>query len=259
LVSGRAVRAEGWLHLHDQQARQAKAAGAHPNPGSGARAAGAATAPSNGGWRRGIAAVSTRPSIKPPTRSSASPSGSERAPCWWVIPRGSPSGMSVGCRIFGCGSGAAPTCWGHSRTRPNGRGSWCGWWTSAAAARPARSAAGGSPSPRAAGSTVPTVACRGHRDLVGARNIAAKQRGGCIGTEFPVLVEHRRAGIVPARRDRRRHLHDQRRRRSCPAPGHPAAAAVAVWVSLVICRVVSCGWRGSDGVAQPSKRCLKGH
>jgi hypothetical protein len=34
----------------------------------------------------------------------------------------------------------------------------------------------------------------------------------------PVLVEHRRAGVVPARRDRRRHLHD--RRRSCLASGH---------------------------------------
>jgi hypothetical protein len=36
-----------------------------------------------------------------------------------------------------------------------------------------------------------------------------------------VLVEHRRAGIVPARRDRRRHLHDRRRQRSCLASGHP--------------------------------------
>jgi IS605 OrfB family transposase len=33
LVSGRAVRAEGWLHLHDQQARQAKAARRAPKPG----------------------------------------------------------------------------------------------------------------------------------------------------------------------------------------------------------------------------------
>jgi putative transposase len=32
LVSGRAVRAEGWLHLHDQQARQAKAARRAPKP-----------------------------------------------------------------------------------------------------------------------------------------------------------------------------------------------------------------------------------
>lgn len=57
----------------------------------------------------------------------------------------------------------------------------------------------------------------GHRDLVGARNIAA--RGGGSTTADPV-VTHRRAGIVPARRDRRRHLMDERRR-SCPAPGRP--------------------------------------
>ena len=61
---------------------------------------------------------------------------------------------------------------------------------------------------------------QGHRDLVGAANIAAKAGGGPTSTGLPVLVEHRRAGQVPARRDRRRHLHDARRR-SCLASGHP--------------------------------------
>jgi IS605 OrfB family transposase len=61
----------------------------------------------------------------------------------------------------------------------------------------------------------------GHRDLVGAANIAAKAGGGPTSTGIPVLVEHRRAGIVLARRDRRRHLHDQRRRWSCLASGRP--------------------------------------
>jgi IS605 OrfB family transposase len=61
----------------------------------------------------------------------------------------------------------------------------------------------------------------GHRDLVGAANIAAKAGGGPTSAGVPTLVEHRRAGVVPARRDRRRHLHDQRRRRSCLASGHP--------------------------------------
>jgi putative transposase len=61
----------------------------------------------------------------------------------------------------------------------------------------------------------------GHRDLVGAANIAAKAGGGPTSAGVPVLVEHRRAGILPARRDRRRHLYDQRRRRFCPASGHP--------------------------------------
>jgi IS605 OrfB family transposase len=65
--------------------------------------------------------------------------------------------------------------------------------------------------------------CRfqGHRDLVGAANIAAKAGGGPTSIALPVLVEHRRAGVLPARRDRRRHLHDDRRRRSCLASGHP--------------------------------------
>jgi IS605 OrfB family transposase len=60
----------------------------------------------------------------------------------------------------------------------------------------------------------------GHRDIVGARNIATN--GGGL-TRPPARVEHRRAGIVPARRDRRRHRWDKRqqRRRSCPAPGRP--------------------------------------
>jgi hypothetical protein len=45
---------------------------------------------------------------------------------------------------------------------------------------------------------------------------------------MPVLIEHRRAGIVPARRDRRRHLYDHRRRRSCLASGHPDDPAVSI-------------------------------
>jgi IS605 OrfB family transposase len=75
----------------------------------------------------------------------------------------------------------------------------------------------------------------GHRDLVGARNIAAKAGGGPTSTCLPVLVEHRRAGIVPVRRDRRRHLHDQRRRRSCLASGHPGGSC-RCWASLVPCQ-----------------------
>jgi SAM-dependent methyltransferase/predicted RNA-binding Zn-ribbon protein involved in translation (DUF1610 family) len=61
----------------------------------------------------------------------------------------------------------------------------------------------------------------GYRDIVGARNIAA--RGGGSTTGDPV-VTHRRAGTVPARRDRRRHLMDERRR-SCPAPVAPQSGS----------------------------------
>jgi IS605 OrfB family transposase len=77
--------------------------------------------------------------------------------------------------------------------------------------------------PKPAGRQFSCPSCKfcGHRDLVGAANIAAKAGGGPTSTGLPVLVEHRRAGILPVRRDRRRHLHDQRRRRSCLASGHP--------------------------------------
>jgi hypothetical protein len=62
-----------------------------------------------------------------------------------------------------------------------------------------------------------------HRDLVGAANIAAKASGGGSSAALPAHVEHRRVGTVPTRRDRRRHLHDQRRRRSCLASGRVRA------------------------------------
>ncbi|HYN36828.1 MAG TPA: transposase, partial [Actinomycetota bacterium] len=55
-----------------------------------------------------------------------------------------------------------------------------------------------------------------HRDIVGARNIAGRL-GGITSTNM--LVTHRRAGTVAARRDRRRHLFDERR--SGLAPGRP--------------------------------------
>ena len=71
----------------------------------------------------------------------------------------------------------------------------------------------------------PHCGYQGHRDLVGARNIAA--RGGGY-TRATSRVLHRRAGHPPARRDRRRHLLDlERRRQSCLAPGHPLTRDVA--------------------------------
>ena len=78
------------------------------------------------------------------------------------------------------------------------------------------------PKPKGRRFSCPHCQFQGHRDLVGAANIAATHGGGPTSTALPVLVEHRRAGIVPARRDRRRHQHDRRRRRSCLASGHPA-------------------------------------
>jgi IS605 OrfB family transposase len=79
------------------------------------------------------------------------------------------------------------------------------------------------PKPKGRLFSCPHCTFQGHRDLVGAFNIAAKRGGGPTSTSLPVLVEHRRIGILPARRDRRRHLHDDRRRRSCLASGHPGS------------------------------------
>src|SRR5215211_4539056 len=62
LVSGRAVRAESYLHLKDQQARQAKAAGRAPRAGQRGSAAGVAIGGPSGGPRPATAAASTSPS-----------------------------------------------------------------------------------------------------------------------------------------------------------------------------------------------------
>lgn len=70
---------------------------------------------------------------------------------------------------------------------------------------------------------------QGHRDVVGARNIAAKHSGGTV--RAPARTQHRRAGTAPARRDRRRHLYDQRRRHNGPARLR-AAPPPAGWESL---------------------------
>jgi IS605 OrfB family transposase len=70
------------------------------------------------------------------------------------------------------------------------------------------------PKPRGRAFACPHCGFRGHRDIVGAANIAAHGRGVICGNP---QIEHRRVGAVPTRRDRRRHLHDARR--SCLAHG----------------------------------------
>jgi IS605 OrfB family transposase len=70
------------------------------------------------------------------------------------------------------------------------------------------------PKPRGRCFSCPHCGFSGHRDLVGAANIAAHGGGVICGNP---RIEHRRVGAPPTRRDRRRHLHDARR--SCLAHG----------------------------------------
>jgi hypothetical protein len=107
LVSGRALRAENYLHLIDQRARRAKAARRAPRVGSAGRGVGATIGLGCGGSRRGIAAASIKRTIRRPSGSSPSPSSTKSAPLSWVIPKASPPRMLAWCRISGYGSGAA--------------------------------------------------------------------------------------------------------------------------------------------------------
>jgi putative transposase len=251
LVSGRALRAEGWLHLHDQQARQTRAARRAPRPGQrGSRR-----------WRRHRARQRKAEARHRRRVHQAQHQAAKQAIEFAVRQRvgtllvGDPKGITerdVGrvqnlrlrqwrrTHLLGAlrdkaeragivvrlvdergSSSTCPVC--HRRVpKPSGRQFRC-----------------------------PHCRFQGHRDLVGACNIAAKAGGGHTGTDIAVLVEHRRAGVVPARRDRRRHLHDRRQRRSCPAPGHPAAPIAAAG-----CRSSSAGSSpaaGEDQTASPNR------
>jgi IS605 OrfB family transposase len=221
LVSGRALRAESYLHLQDQQARHTKTARRAPTRGQrGSRR-----------WRRHRARVRRvearhRRRVHQAQHQAAKqviafalqhqvgtllvgdPNGitgrdAGRVQNWrlrqWrrthlvqaLRDKAEQAGMVVRLVDERGTSSTCPAC--HQRVpKPTGRRFRC-----------------------------PRCGFQGHRDLVGAANIAAKAGGGPTSTALPVLIEHRRAGILPARRDRRRHLHDQRRRRSCLASGHP--------------------------------------
>jgi putative transposase len=219
LVSGRALRAESYLHLHDQQARSARAARRSPRPGQhGSRR-----------WRhyrlrarrvearhrrrihqahheaaKQVVAFAVQHQVgtlligdpKGITSQSAGKLQNLRRRQWRRTHlvqalRDKAERASIVVRLVDerGTSSTCPACRQHV-PKPNGRRFSC-----------------------------PHCQLQGHRDLVGAYNIAAKHGGGPTSTASPVLVEHRRAGIVPARRDRRRHLQDQRRRRSCLASG----------------------------------------
>jgi IS605 OrfB family transposase len=207
LVSGRAIRAESYLHLQDQQARQTKAARRAPTPGQrGSRR-----------WRHHRARLRRvearhRRRIHQAQHQAAKqviafavqhqvgtlvvgdPKGSTnqdagRMQNWrlrqWrrthllqaLQDKAEQAGIVVRLVDERGTSSSCPAC--HRRVpKPKGRRFRC-----------------------------PHCGLQGHRDLVGAANIAniaAKAGGGPTSAGLPTLVEHRRAGRVPARRDRRR-------------------------------------------------------
>ena len=222
LISGRALRAESWLHRADQQARQAKAARRAPKRGQrGSRR-----------WRRHRARL-RRVEARHRRRVHQAHHEAAKQVIAFAVQR------RVGTLVIGDPKGITEKDAGRVQN----------WrlrqWRRThlvQALRDKAELAGIAVrlvDERGTSSTCP--ACRqrvakptgrrfqcrhcgleGHRDLVGAANIAATGGGGPTSVGLPTLVEHRRAGILPARRDRRRHLHDtQRRRRSCLTSGHP--------------------------------------
>jgi IS605 OrfB family transposase len=224
LVSGRAIRAESYLHLRDQQARHVKIARRAPKPGQrGSRR-----------WRRERVRVRRAEARHRRRIHHAHHQAAKQVVAFAVQQR-------VGTLLVGDPTGITNQDAGRLQN----------WrlrqWRRTHLLQALRDKAeqagivvrlvderGTSSTCPACQQRVPKPSGRqfhchhckfsGHRDLVGAHNIAAKVGGGPTRVGLPTLVEHRRAGIVPARRDRRRHLHDQRRRRSCLAPGHPPAS-----------------------------------
>jgi putative transposase len=223
LVSGRALRAESYLHLEDRKARQANAASHAPKPGQrGSRR-----------WRRHRARQRRVEARHRRRIHQAQHEAAKQVIAYAVRQR-------IGTLVVGDLRGITERDAGRVQNLRLRQ------WSRTHLVQALRDKAEQTgilvrlEDERGTSSTCPTCRrrvpkpkgrlfscphCRfqGHRDLVGAFNIAAKRGGGPTSTSLPVLVEHRRIGILPARRDRRRHLHDDRRRRSCLASGHPGS------------------------------------
>jgi len=220
LVSGRAIRAESYLHLEDQKTRQAKAARRAPKPGQrGSRR-----------WRRHRHRMRRVEARHRRRVHQAQHQAAKQVVAFAIQHR-------VGTLVVGDPTGITDHDAGrvqnlrlrrwrrtHLLQALRDKADLAGIVVRLVDERSTSSTCPAChrrvPKPKGRRFACPRCGLQGHRDLVGARNIAAKDGGGPTSTSLPVLVEHRRAGIVPVRRDRRRHLHDQRRR-SCLASGHP--------------------------------------
>jgi IS605 OrfB family transposase len=257
LVSGRAIRAEGYLHLADRKARARKVCRKAPRPGQrGSRR-----------WRK-YRCAQRRAEVRHRRRVRQAHHEAARAVVALAIKE------RVGTLLVGHPRGITQRDFGrrHNLRLRNWRRTHL-----VQALRDKAELAGirvvlvderGSsstcpqcrrrvPKPRGRGFVCPHCNFQGHRDLVGACNIAATGGGGTSITGM--LVEHRRAGQVPARRDRRRHLHD-RRRGSCLASGRPAVAGrrspghhlAAAPAAVGVGRAAAMAAPGEDRVALPA-------
>ena len=199
LVSGRAIRAEERLHLEDTKRRAQKAAARAPSKGQrGSRR-----------WRRHRAAR-RRAEARHRRRVRQAHHEAARSVVAWLVER------RVGTVVVGDPKGITTRDCG--RRQNLALRNWRRTHLLACLSDKAELAGVKIVlvNERGTSSTCPECGHRCHRDLVGARNIAARGGGS---TRVPARVTHRRAGRAPARRDRRRHLFDARR--SCPAPGRP--------------------------------------
>jgi IS605 OrfB family transposase len=255
LVSGRAIRAESYLHLRDQQARHAKLARRAPKPGQrGSRR-----------WRRHRVRVRRAEARHRRRVHQAQHQAAKQVVAFAVQQRvstlviGDPKGITH--KDAGRVQNLRLRQWrrNHLLQALRDKAEQAGIMVQLVDERGTSSTCpacrGRVPKPNGRRFRCLHCGFQGHRDLVGAHNIAAKAGGGFTSVGFPTLVEHRRAGVVPARRDRRRHLHDERRR-SCLASGHPQATVVAPGVSLATRPLT---WPpGEDQTASHTCRCLKG-
>jgi IS605 OrfB family transposase len=227
LVSGRAIRAENYLHLQDQQTRHIKAARRAPKPGQrGSRR-----------WRRHRARLRRVEARHRRRVHQAHHEAAKQVVDFAVQQRvgtlvvGDPKGITA--KNAGRMHNLRLRQWRrtHLLQALRDKAELAGIIVRLVDERGTSSTCPACHErvPKPGGRHVSCPHCRfqGHRDLVGAANIAAKADGGPTSTGIPVLVEHRRAGMVPARRDRRRHLHDARRRWSCLASGHPPGDPVS--------------------------------
>jgi hypothetical protein len=161
LISGRAIRAENYLHLRDHQAREVRAARRRPKPGQqGSRR-----------WRRHRARrrqaeAKHRRRVHQAQHQAAKqvidlPYGGELAFWSSETPETSPSGTWAESTTSGCGSGDARTWWKPYAIRPRRRESSSGFWTSAAPRPRVQPAGGEFPSHRGAAFCVPTAGFKG--------------------------------------------------------------------------------------------------